>query len=580
MPITRWSRAQLVGKTVHWLLDLTYAGQIVRLSHEAVTVASDGGDLQYAGCLDTFNVPLALDLFSGAASLLTVRLAGVLPVNVPRLVALGHDLGAARGELSQWIEGTPYEDRRVVLRGKVRDPEYGAEDEPVNFSLEDSMYDDQGLVPEVAAAATIATCGSTEYFTLAAGERGLSYPFVFGYPGKCSLGDVAGSQGTWAEHDPFPVGAGYSGFRLVLAGHRVTAGFVYARAAEGSALERYQVKHKVDLLGREIAIIDWRVTEPPTPDAFSAVDGAGTYYALGSAAIPASMQPVADEQSDVFVTWRDPIDTEDGGGLRGADGHTVRGAGDVLEEVLNLSTMAIDRTRINAIKPLLNGYKIDAVIEAGVKPWYWVLANLLPILPISVVKGPAGVYVVVWKHDAIEADAVAHLDADANAAIELAESVKYDTSKIVNSLALKYALSIRSGTYSQTATLGADNSYHCALSQRRYRDTGGSANAEGSGVFVEEIESAVLYDEATAYAVLAWRALAHAFAKRTLEMLVPENEYAWLERGNIVLVSASWLYLTRQVAIVEEIEQGDDGLLGLRLLLIEDPSRDSRVVSA
>ena len=577
MPVSRWNRAGLTGKTVHWLLDLSYAGRLVRLALEDLTVPStEHGDLQYVGCLDAFNVPLTLDLFSGSASLLSVRVSGVLPVNVPRLVALGHDLGAARGELSQWIEGTDYETRRIVLRGKVRDPEYGAEDEPVNFALEDSLSDDQGFVPEIAAAATIATWGTAYYFTLADAERGLSYPVVFGYPGKCSLGNVAGSQGVWIWHGTVP------DHRLVLAGHRVTAGFVYARADETTSLLRYQVKNKPDLLGRTVAMIDFRVTEPPAPDAYSQSDAVGMYYALGSPSIPASMQPADDVQSDVFVLWSDPINA-DGGGMAGADGQTVRGAGDVLEAVLNFSTMTLDRTRIGAAKSLLNRFKIDAVIEAGVKPWDWISGNLLPILPVSVVKGPDGVYFVVWRHDATEAEAVAHVDADANPAIEVAESVRYDTSKIVNSLSLKYALSMRSGSYTQTATLGADYdadapgagvSYHCALSQRRYRD----ADAPGSGVFVEEIESPVIYDEDTAYAVLAWRALAHAFAKRTIEILVPENEYAWLERGNVVTISVSWLYLARQVALVEEIEQGDDGLIGLRLLLIEDPTRDSRIV--
>jgi hypothetical protein len=233
----------------------------------------------------------------------------------------------------------------------------------------------------------------------------------------------------------------------------------------------------------------------------------------------------------------------------------------------------------------LNRFKIDAVIEAGVKPWDWIRANLLPILPVSVLKGPDGVYFVVWRHDATAADAIGHIDADGDAAIEVSETIKYDTSKIRNSFSLKYALSLRTGNYYGSATLGAKYnpdtpgagvSYHCEASQRRYRDTDGTPN---SGVYIEESESAVIYDDDTANAVLAWRALAHAFAKRTIELLVPEADWAWLERGNVVLVSVSWLYLTRQVALVEEIESGDDGLIGLRLLLIEDPPRDSRTTS-
>ena len=598
MPATRWARSQLVGKRLHWLLDLVYAGRTIRVSHEDLNVTSSKlGDLQYSGCLEDFNVGLSLDLLSDSASLLSVKIAGVLPVNVPKLVAEGHDLGAATGILSQWVEGTPYEDRRIVLRGRVRDPEYAAEDEPVNFALEDNLYDDQGLIPDVTAAVTFATWGGVEddygntgYLSLADGEKGLSYPVVFGNPGKVttalsSNGLLSGSQGVWALHKAIDPGSPHNlrGFTLIIAGHRVTAGFVYLATPDFPGGERFLVKHKVDGLGREVAYIDNKVTTPPTADSYANSDAVGNYYGLGHNSLDASFQPNDGEQKDVFVAWRDPID-DTGGGMKGPDGKTVRGAGDVLEAVLNFSTMAIDRARIAAVKGLLNRFKIDGVIEQGVKPWDWIRANLLPILPVSVLKGPDGVYFAVWRYEATAADAVAHIDADANPEIEVSETVKYDTSKIVNSFSLKYALSLRTGNYIGAATLGAKYdadapgagvSYHCEASQRRYKDTDPSAGPN-SGVFVEELESAVIYDDDTANAVLAWRALAFAFAKRTIELLVPEDQWAWLERGNIVLVSVPWLYLDRQVALVDQIEAGGDGMIGVRLLLLEDPPRDSR----
>jgi hypothetical protein len=594
MAVTRWNRAQLVGKRVHWLLDLVFAGRVVRCALEDLTVTSTKlGDLQYAGCLEPFNVPLSLDLFIDSASLLSVKIAGVLPVNVPKLVAEGHDLGSATGVLSQWIEGTDYEERRIVLRGRVRDPEYSAQEEPVNFALEDNLYDDQGLIPELTAAVTFDTWGvddghgSLMYFSLNDSEKGLAYPVVFGNPGKVSTaiassGWVTGSQGVWALHIAFDPGAPHNleGFILILAGHRVTAEFVYMNTNDAGG-QRFQIQHRTDALGREVAYID----AEREGGGYSGTDSVGDFYGLGHNSLDPSFQPNDGEDKPVFVGWYDPINPTTGGGMKGADGKTVRGAGDVLEAVLNFSTMAIDRARVAAVKSLLNRFKIDAVIETGTKPWDWIRANLLPILPVSVLKGPEGVYFVVWRYDATAADAIGHIDADADASIEVAETIKYDTSKILNSFSLKYALSIRTGNYTATATLGAKYdsgtpgsgvSYHCELSQRRYRIPGEGPN---SGVYIEEIESPVVYDDDTANAILAWRALAFCFAKRTLELLVPEAEWAWLERGNVVLVSVSWLYLSKQVAIVEEIESGDDGMIGLRLLLIEDPARDSRRTS-
>lgn len=588
MPVNRWGRAQLTGKRVSWLFDLTYAGRVIRLSTEPLNVSSTKlGDLQYAGVLDTFNVPLSLDLFTNAASLLSVKIAGVLPINVPKLVAEGHDLGAATGVLSQWIEGTTYESRRIVLRGKVRDPIYGAEDEPTKFALEDNMYEDRGLIPDVSAAVTLDTWGEADpntgdplYLSLATGEKELAYPFVFGNPGKVSAavraeGWITGSQAVWFWHDLFPDGSDYEGLGLVIAGHRVTAQFVYLNTAAYTDGERFLVKHRADGLGRIVAYVDYRVTDPPSPNSYSSTDAVGTYYGLGDAALDPSFQPDRGEQSDVYVGWYDPIN-EDGGGMVGADGLTVRGAGDVLAEVLALSSLPIDRARVAALAPTLNRFKIDGVVEAGVKPWEWIAANLLPILPISVLKGPDGVYFVGWRYDATAADAVGHIDAGTDPGIEVSPEIRYDNSKVLNSFSLKYALSIRTGNYQATAVLDETNSYHCGISQRRYAEVDPDG-FERAAVYSEALESTVIYDDDTAAAVLGWRALAFSLARREVTLLVPEASWAYLERGNVVLLTVPWLYFARVVCLVADIESGDDGLIGLRLLLIEDPPRESRV---
>ena len=56
------------------------------------------------------------------------------------------------------------------------------------------------------------------------------------------------------------------------------------------------------------------------------------------------------------------------------------------------------------------------------------------------------------------------------------------------------------------------------LSASRYKNV-----LSPDGIFEETIESAVVYDEATAHAVLAWKLMADAFAKRTVEALLPEH---------------------------------------------------------
>ena len=50
-----------------------------------------------------------------------------------------------------------------------------------------------------------------------------------------------------------------------------------------------------------------------------------------------------------------------------------------------------------AAAELLQGYLVDCYIDDPVGVWEWVQGNLLPILPISIRYGPAGLYPVVWR---------------------------------------------------------------------------------------------------------------------------------------------------------------------------------------
>jgi len=191
------------------------------------------------------------------------------------------------------------------------------------------------------------------------------------------------------------------------------------------------------------------------------------------------------------------------------------------------------------------------------------------------------VYPIVWRFDATSADAVAHLDAGTDPSIERASRIIFDASTIANDFVLKYALSLRTGQYYRTLRLGAGPydpddddqhvSLHCQQSQRRFRYADGSPR-----VVSEELESVCIYDDATAAAVLSWKARAYALGQRFIDYVVPESEWGWMERGAVLLLTDPELHISDQVCVVVEVQIDDSATMGIKLLILEDPARDGR----
>ena len=156
----RFSLSDLRGRRAYWLLDVHAFGQILRLSTVDLLVseASSGAEWRYTG-----NLPGAA--FTSAVAMLQDNLdAGglqvecVLPVDVPALLAKGHQLEGARAELSRWVEGTDYSDRRVLLVGRVQESETGADGEPCAFSVAEHVWEQTTLIPSAAQIVDVSIC--------------------------------------------------------------------------------------------------------------------------------------------------------------------------------------------------------------------------------------------------------------------------------------------------------------------------------------------------------------------------------------------------------------------------------------
>ena len=688
MPVERWGLQH--GKTIHWLLDLTFAGRVFRFAQAELDVADAENATTYQyhdGIVGDLVHAAEWDFGSDTISANRVSLELLFPVDVAELVAEGHDLAAATAELSRWIEGDDYDDRKTVLVGLIRDPEYGEAGVSVRCSLEENFFDDRGALP---ARGQMVNSRTTYGSQIAQADKNLSYPVILGRPGKFSYEVTGGTTKDWIPAAQalwwYKFGT-ESNAMLVAAGH-TASDYAYLTCDGVPDGVLVKLSKLLDRAGQQVTLVGAGTATSTVDTKAGAVTA---YHGMDNAALALFLPDPASIENTVavFVSWFDPVAAFAGTDYGGVEsgGESVRRAGDVIEYVLSFSSIRFDRPAIKAMAPRLASFLIDAVIDSKVTPWEWIRDNLLPILPLSVVTGPTGVRFIFWDYAATAEDAIATIDADLDTSIEFDRRIKVDTSKIVNKLSLKFAKNLATNSYQgivsaipeiegdyattwiveevptpgdpaniilvtarergmdgwivemdevgagvtivedaarrhitiqwdvgvHTATdivLGV-NASNSSISAELVQGTGaqllGIADFDTAGpeytlreravdrpsrfgllsasryknvlspdgIFEETIESAVVYDEATAHAVLAWKLMADAFAKRTVEALLPEHAWDWLQLGNVVLLRKASLHLVDQVALVQAIETGNDGMIAARFLILENPDRDA-----
>ncbi|NBV20314.1 hypothetical protein, partial [Janthinobacterium sp.] len=95
------------------------------------------------------------------------------------------------------------------------------------------------------------------------------------------------------------------------------------------------------------------------------------------------------------------------------------------------------------------------------------------------------------------------------------------------------------------------------------------------GIIERVIDSACIYDETTAGAILAWMARAYAFPRRTVSYVVP-SAYQ-LHKGQIVTLTDAKVSFAEQLCIVSDLQIDGTGTDAVTLLMIEDPQRDTKI---
>lgn len=533
-----------------WLLTITFAGQVWRLSSTRVEVLTEAGEsLAYLGGIDDIEYTDETDLFAEAPTLKSTSFDLAWPGDVAALVALGHDLSAATGELALLRPGDLYEERAIRYTGYVSEPQHGEKGEPVALTLVEDSFEDVAEVPSPDMVVSEDTWSQA-----ADSAEGLPYPIVFGQPGvfKKRSGLVwktTGAPALYVDTQTSPTSARY----VLVAGHATECGrdgdFVQVYNETFQEWATCQCSHAEDGLGRLVTLADISTLAGRVTD----LDGDGAI----------------DPWTDAHTYW---TQWPNAGAMLCHDRvATVEGAGDLMAWMLAQASVRVDWGRVSVARDFLNRFKVSGYTDEVASPLRWLKDNLLPLIPVSLMASPDGIYPLVWRWDATARDAVADLVEGPR--LRRADAIRFEgRDSVVNDITIKFALSNVLDEYKRRRTITGDakrvgdpdvlTNLHAQESQRRY------------GQRKATIETDIVYDTQTADLVLVWKSIAQGFARRVVT-LTTGHAWGWLTPGDIVTYTDDGLYLDQQIGIVRSLTWTLSDLT-LEVVLLEDPARDRR----
>jgi hypothetical protein len=463
-----------------------------------------------------------------------------LGVDVATLIEEGHDLAGCVAELAQLADGDDWSARRPFVRGRLQEPQYGADGEGVRASIEqdvlssDETIDVSTVVGQDVLDVFLATGDYIVYvIDPTVGFIAPTYdhvaPIIIGTPGG------GASSGSPARHIAYLEDATTGAISLVwlLAGHAVAATSVTLRNTNDDTSGLAPVVN-LTLSGTQIAV---------------------GLYPLAAATL--------NYLGPITATW------DAGGGLLDETGGVLQTAGDYLAWLLRLTEQQVDHGRTNAARDALRAFTIGTYLDESVTVADYIREAVLDIVPVSLAVGPRGVYPYAWRWDATAADAVAHLDVTEDPDIERDGLVTYeDGDRIVNTLQLLYRWNPQTEAYGAEIWAVGDPASRprglrfggstATLTRSYWTDPVLATSVGRYGIRRETLETAIVADVLTAEHVLAWRSRRWALPSRVVDYTCPQR-WAWIEPGDLVTVTDPELAWSERLCLVQSRAWASDG---------------------
>lgn len=464
-----------------WTLVLDWHGGPYYLSDRPITV----GGVAFEAVLDAPAFEERLDLLPDAPGEQSVSVRFDLGARLRELLSIGVDPRTATGVLRLVpvdLAGNPLAEGRLVAVGGLRQVVWGALDAPgvVEASI---GREDQEETPILAPSAVI---DRAIWPTAPDVSLGVPYPLVFGQPGWTGVGGPlrAGTRIHWLT------ASGSTPILGLVAGHPVAATTVDVYDATADVWTAAVPVSSVADLARE-----WREwIASYGGDTRAAFEAAGvsqeTFFgvdldgAIGGLSVihRADLGHAPGLDHELYATW---------GPGRGLP--EVRTAGDLLAWLLARSGWTVDQGRTIAACRALSHEVAGAVEDADTTVEQYVQDVVLPVLPATLARGPAGVYPVVLSAETLDADPVFALVAGENC--EAIGAVAAEDLTGPRAVRVSYGWDGRAREYqglAQAGTLPSSGSVvrSTSLGSRQLATRGAGGIEDVEGVLVRDFQTA------------------------------------------------------------------------------------------
>lgn len=511
------------GAQVYRLVRIDFAGKNFFFADATVDITTESGvSLPHSGDAEIGDVATVLPGVGELSEPISLS-CSVRDEVLQQLVAIGHRLSSGEGEVSLWVEGTTYESRVVVLKGPLSSSVFDGVGDAISLAIEGGAWDTSAQTHDSSWIISPSTWSG-----YSADVAGRVYPVVFGSPLRyLSAGSLLSSYGSIAQSID-------GGDTLLLC---------YGHSPEGSEI--------VGLLAED-------GTFEPGGAVLQSVDGLGqpvTLFDISGAASSVQAGP------DIFISWG-AVGTEAWGMPSPISERRDWTATDLVAWMLMRTSHGCDLSRTAGV---LDEYKVAGFLDESVGVLEWLSAQVLTILPVSLMVGPDGAYPYLHPWGDCSKKAVESLVVGEGGVSRLSPlETTSDPSDVENSISLQYAWKTSSSSFARIQTCRGSGT---VAGGAQYSSTPRLVTSLADyGLRSATYESVIVQDEVTAGLILQGLAWRKSLPQREVTVGVPWA-LGWISLGAVVTLSDDELGLVSTQCVIKGISYSILGL-SLRLSLI------------